>query len=377
MIYLDNAATTWQKPPEVYDAVMYAMKNASSPGRGAYSGARRASDIVFEARERLASLFNIDYPERIAFTCNSTQALNTGLKGIAESGDTIVISSMEHNSVLRPAYKMKDQGVNLKIVNADKNGIVNPEEIQKALYGGTKLLCLNHASNVCGSVNDIEKIGSMAKKMGVIFMVDVAQSAGTIPIDVKKCNIDILAFPGHKGLLGPQGTGGIYIGEGITLKTLTEGGTGSLSESYYQPDILPDRYESGTLNVPGIAGLSAGCKFILKHGIDSIAKSERELTKMLAEDLSVIPGVKLYGTGDYLNNAAVLSITTPMDCVELSGRLNSEYKISTRAGLHCAPLAHKTLGTFESGTTRFSPGIFNTKRDIKQTAYAVEKILQQ
>lgn len=377
MIYLDNAATSFLKPKSVREAVMRAMSSAASPGRGGYREAVKASEIVFSARESLARLFNINTPENIIFTNNATTAINTALKGAVGKYDNLAISSMEHNAVARPANKLSDEGVGLTLIKADSQGYVTAEAVDRVLAGNkVNLVCLIHASNVSGSLNDIEKIGKIVKKHNALFMVDASQSAGAVGIDVEKCNIDLLAFPGHKGLLGPQGTGGLYIRDGLMLNSLTEGGTGSMSESLKQPDILPDRFEAGTANVPGIAGLNAGAGYILKVGADNIGRKERELAKILAEDLSVINGVKVYGRPGGEESVGVVSITTPLGSVELSDMLSKEYNIAVRAGLHCAPLAHKTLGTIETGTVRFSPGIFTTKEQIKFTARAVSQCLK-
>ncbi len=376
MIYLDNAATTFQKPECVKNAVIYALNNYSSPGRGGYSLSLKAAETVYSAREALAELFNVKTPENIVFTDNATTAINTALKGILSPGDSFAISGMEHNAVARPSESLRKRGCHLYIAEGNPEGYVTKEAVKKALFPGMRLLCLIHSSNVCGSMNDLEAIGKEAKKLGIIFMVDASQSAGCTDIDVEKCGIDILAFPGHKGLLGPPGTGALYIREGVDLTPLTEGGTGSMSESLLQPSILPDRFESGTLNVPAIAGLLSGVKFILHHGAENIGKAENELTKLLAEDLSSISGINILGSPFSKDRTAVLSVASGKDCIKLSELLSKDYGICTRAGLHCAPLAHKTLGTFESGTIRFSPGIFTRRADIKKTALAVSKCLK-
>ncbi len=377
MIYLDNAATTFQKPECVKKAVINALNTCASPGRGGYILSRKASSVVYSAREALARLFNIPEPENIVFTNNATTAINTALKGVLKSGDKVLTTSMEHNSVLRPLKTLEKQGIETSYIKADSCGYISPEAVAKSLTPDTRLLCLIHSSNVCGSKNDLVSIGIEAKRKGVLFMVDASQSAGCSSIDVRRHNIDILAFPGHKGLLGPQGSGGLYIRKGIDISPLTEGGTGSMSESLLQPDIFPDRLESGTLCVPAIAGLLAGTNHILKVGAEEIGKYERYLTRILAEDLSAIRGVELKGSPFSENCSAVLSVVTPMDCFSLSDKLFKNHGICVRAGLHCAPLAHKTLGTFDTGTVRFSPGIYTTPRDIKKTVSAVSKCLKE
>lgn len=376
MIYLDNAATSFIKPSSVQKAVTDAIKSSASPGRGAYKAAKRASETLFAAREALCELFNIPSPENIIFTNNATSAINTAMKGIKTDG-AIAITKMEHNAVARPAKKLSDSGKKVVMVEADRDGFVTPEAVERVfLTSNVGALCMIHASNVSGSLNDIEAIGKIVKKHGAIFMVDASQSAGCTEIDTEACNIDLLAFPGHKGLLGPQGTGGLYIKEGIVLDTLTEGGTGSMSESLVQPDILPDRFEAGTQNVPGVAGLLAGVNFVLKNGAATIGEKERYLAKILAEDLSAIDGVKVYGRPGSKDSVGVVSVTTRLGSVELADMLAKDYSIAVRAGLHCAPLAHRTLGTLESGTVRFSPGFFTTKEDVKYAARAVAKCLK-
>ena len=377
MIYLDNAATTFLKPECVKKSVLYALNNLGSPGRGGYLPALRAAETVYSAREALARLFNIQTPESIVFTDNATTAINTALKGILSPGDSFAISGMEHNAVARPSESLKQKGCHLYIADGNSDGYITKEAVKKVIFPGMRLFCLIHSSNVCGSLNNLCDIGNEVKKLGLIFMVDASQSAGCTDIDVEKAGIDILAFPGHKALFGPQGIGGLYIREGINISPLTEGGTGSMSESLLQPTVLPDRFESGTLNVPAIAGLLSGVKFILRHGAENIGKAENELTKILAEDLSEIKGITLIGKPFSDEKTAVLSVSSDKDCIELSTLLFKNYGICTRAGLHCAPMAHRTLGTIEDGTIRFSPGIFTRKEDIKRTAYAVSRCLKE
>ncbi len=375
MIYLDNAATSFIKPDSVKKAVLFSLNNLSSPGRGSYKNSASASEIIFSAREALAKLFNIETPENIIFTDNATTSINTALKGLIKKGDSFLISSMEHNAVARPSHLLMEKGANLLFAKGNEKGFVEKDSVISSLTPDTKLVCLIHSSNVTGSINDIVKIGRELEKRNILFMVDASQSAGSVPIDVEKSCIDILAFPGHKGLLGPQGTGGLYIKEGIMPDSLTEGGTGSFSESLSQPSILPDRFESGTPNVPGIAGLLSGVNFILRHKVKNIHDYETELIKILAEDFSVIPKVKIMGTpGD--NTTSVLSIVTHMDSSLLAEKLYKNFGICVRAGLHCAPLAHETIGTLDTGTVRFSPGIFNTKEEMKKTAYALCRCLK-
>lgn len=376
MIYLDNAATTFPKPEDVYGAVMNCMKNyGANPGRAGHKLALSAGRIIYEARESLCRLFNIDNPMNIIFTYNATDSLNLAIKGILKKGDHVITTSMEHNSVIRPIKTLEELGIENTIVKCNELGELNIDDIKKAIKNNTKLIVTTHASNVCGTLIDIESIGKIAREIGIIYLVDVAQTAGVYDIDVKKMNIDMLALPGHKGLLGPQGTGVLYVREGINLIQLKEGGTGSKSEELTQPDIIPDRYESGTPNTPGIAGIDAGIKFILKEGIEKIRKHEEELTQYFIDGLNEIPTIKVYGLKNSKKQASVVSINIgDEDSSEISYILDSVFDIATRSGLHCSPLAHKTLGTFEQGTVRFSIGYFNTKKDIDKALDALKNI---
>ncbi|KXZ40750.1 cysteine desulfurase family protein [Alkalithermobacter thermoalcaliphilus JW-YL-7 = DSM 7308] len=379
MIYLDNAATTFPKPESVYNEVLNCMKNyGANPGRAGHKLALQAGRVIYETRENLCKLFNIRNPMNIIFTYNATDSLNLAIKGFLNSGDHVITTSMEHNSVIRPIKALEKIGVENTIVNCDKYGQLNVEDIKKAIKPNTKLIVTTHASNVCGTLIDIESIGKIAREMGITYLVDAAQTAGVYDIDVEKMNIDMLALPGHKGLLGPQGTGILYIKDGIDLRHLKEGGTGSKSEELTQPHILPDRYESGTPNTPGIAGLNEGVKFILKEGIDKIRKHEEELTEYFIKELEKIESVKIYGPKDVKKQCSVVSINIlDEDSSEISYILDSVFDIATRSGLHCAPLAHKTLGTFEQGTVRFSIGYFNTKKDIDKAIQALKVIDSQ
>ncbi|TEB07044.1 putative cysteine desulfurase [Pelotomaculum schinkii] len=376
MIYLDNAATSWPKPAAVYREMIRCIKEyGANPGRSGYRMAIRASEKIFECRENLAKLFGITDPLRIAFTSNATEAINLAVKGLLVPGDHVVLSSMEHNAVIRPLKKLETAGVQVSVVKTGPGGKIDSADIAEHIRRNTKLLIATHASNVTGTVNDLASLGRLAKEHKIAFMVDAAQTAGNIPINVERMNIDLLAFPGHKGLLGPQGTGGLYVRAGITLDTLKEGGTGSLSESPDQPDFLPDRYESGTLNTPGIAGLNEGVKFILKTGVDKIQNHERQLTGYMLEGLGEINKVKVYGIEDTEHRTGVISITIDgKDCHEVCGALDEKYDIAARSGLQCAYLAHETIGTQNKGTIRFSTGFFNTVEDIHKAVKAVKEI---
>lgn len=379
MIYFDNGATTFPKPDEVYDAVMKAMKEyGANPGRSGHKLAIRMGREIYETRELLAKLFNIDNPMNIIFTSNCTESLNLAIKGILSKGDHVITSSMEHNSVLRPLAALEKEGVELTIVKGDPTGKIKVEDIANSIRSNTKLIVITHVSNLTGTIMPIEEIGRIAKEKGILLLVDAAQSAGVYDIDVKKMNIDMLAFPGHKGLLGPQGTGGLYIKEGLLLKEIKQGGTGSFSHVLDMPDILPDRYESGTLNGPGIVGLGAGIRYILNKGIENIRKHEEELTKHFIEGLMQIDKVKVYGPLNEKEQGAVVSINIgDEDSSEISFILDEKYDIQVRPGLHCAPLAHKTIGTFEQGVVRFSFGPFNTHDELDYALKAIREIAKE
>ncbi len=367
MIYLDNAATTYPKPESVIKAVSEYMRNCgASPGRGGYSSAMQASSVVYECRENLASLFHLSDPERIIFTKNSTEAINTAIFGLVEKGDEIIISSMEHNAVLRPAHECTRRGAKLIVAHADCTGRVPPESIEKLITPKTKLICLIHSSNVCGTVNDIYSVAAIARRKGVLTLFDCAQSAGVIDIDAK--NFDMLAFSGHKGLLGPFGTGGLYVRDGISFSPLLFGGTGSLSESALMPAFLPDRLEAGTLNACGIAGLNEGVKFIMHEGVFD---KEKEITEYLYDNLKNISALTIPGLRE--RTSAVSVTIKGLDCIEAAEMLDSEYGIAVRSGLHCAPMAHRTLGTITTGTLRISPGFFTKRNDIDLLSAALMK----
>lgn len=367
MIYLDNAATSFPKPSEVYEEVLNCMKNyAANPGRGSYEMSVKAALKIMETREEVCKLFNIANPFNLIFTCNATEALNIGIKGVLNIGDHVISTVIEHNSVLRPLNSLSERGVEVTLVNVDKAGYVNIKDIKKEIKKNTKMIIINHVSNVLGSRQDIKNIGKISKENGIIFMVDASQSAGVIPIDVERDNIDLLAFSGHKGLLGPQGTGAVFIREGIKLKNFREGGTGSNSHFMVQPNFMPDQFESGTLNTPGIAGLCEGVKFIRKIGVESIQKSEEELILYLLEELKKLSYIKIYGSHSVKQRNSVLSFNVDgIDASIVGEQLNKE-GIAVRTGYHCAPLIHDVLGTEYAGTVRVSPGYFNTFDEIEK-----------
>lgn len=375
MIYLDNAATTFPKPDVVYDAVMDCMKNyCANPGRAGHRLSLRAGREIYDTRENLAKLFNIDNPMNIIFTSNATESLNLAIKGLLKTGDHVITTSMEHNSVIRPIMALEKIGVENTIVDCNEEGFLDINDLEKAIKPNTKLIVTTHASNVFGTLIDIKEVGLVAKKNNITYLVDASQTAGVYDIDVKNINIDILATAGHKSLLGPQGVGILYIKEGIDLDTLKEGGTGSQSEYLFQPQMLPDKYESGTHNTPAIAGLNAGVKYILDN-MDNIRRKEEELCEYMLSRLDEIKDIKIYGTKDIKKRVPVISINiADVDSGEITFILDSKYDIATRSGLHCSPLAHKTVGTIKQGTVRFSIGYFNTKDDIDRVIDALKKI---
>ncbi|MCL0037166.1 aminotransferase class V-fold PLP-dependent enzyme [Dehalococcoidia bacterium] len=375
MIYLDNAATSWPKPEAVYQAMNNFMRQVgASPGRSGHRLSIEAGRVVYETRESLARLFNIDDPLRIIFTSNATEALNVAINGVLRPGDHAITSSMEHNSVMRPLRALQERGVELTVVSCSKEGFLDPGGIKKAIKPNTRLIVLNHASNVVGTLLPVSEVGAIARRHGVLFCIDAAQSAGAYPLDVSFMKVDLLAFTGHKSLFGPQGTGGLYIRQGVedVVEPLMHGGTGSRSDSEHQPDFLPDKYESGTPNTVGLAGLGAGVQFVLSQGVDALREKEEKVMHHLIEGLGAIPGVTLYGSGDAREQVAVLSFNIAgIASSEVAMRLEEEYDILCRPGLQCAPIAHKTLGTFPGGTVRVSPGYFTTEDEADIVLRAV------
>lgn len=371
MIYLDNAATSYKKPDSVARALFSSTyKNSANAGRGGYDLSIESGEIIYETREKLADFFNIKNPERIALLKNTTEALNVGIKGVMLRGGHIITTSMEHNSVIRPIKSLQiEKGVSYSILKGNEKGELDLNKLERMIKKETRMIVMTHSSNVCGNIYDIKKAAEIAKRHNVIFMVDAAQSAGAVNIDAT--DIDLLAFPGHKGLLGPMGTGGLYVKEGINLKTIVEGGTGSLSESLKQPDFMPDMLESGTMNVPAIAGLSKALDFLKKTGTKTIYEYEESLLRRFEEGLKNMKGIELYGGNEKTAICAFNIIGR--DCVEVAQILNDKYGICVRAGLHCAILAHNTLKTEKTGCIRASFGFFNT---IKEVDYAIDAIYE-
>lgn len=362
----------------VYQAMENFLRHTgASPGRSGHRLSIESGRVVYEAREIIAQLFNLDDPLRVIFTKNATEALNLAICGVLRPGDHVITSSMEHNSVVRPLRFLEEQGVLVTVVPCFKNGLIDPREVEKTIKPQTRLIILNHASNVVGTLQPAEEIGAIARRNKVFFCLDTAQTAGAYPIDMKSMNIDLLAFTGHKSLFGPPGTGGLCLARGVekNLDPLIRGGTGSASESEYQPDFLPDKYESGTPNTAGLAGLTAGVGFVLKQGIEVIRSREVELIQLLLGGLKKIPGVTLYGCPQAHERVAVVSFTMDgLTSAEMAMKLDDEFDIMCRPGLQCAPRAHQTIGTFPSGTVRLSPGYFTAETDIHATLNAIAKI---
>ena len=374
MIYLDNAATTMKKPQCVIDAVVAAMSHMGNAGRGATSAALDASRIIYDTREKISDLFNLQNPSRVAFTCNSTESLNTAIKGILSSGDHAITTALEHNSVLRPLYDLQAKGMELSIVDCDENGNIDYNDFEKLIKENTKAIVCTHASNLVGNVLDVKKIGSIAKKHNLIFIVDASQSAGVFPIDMQDMNIDILCFTGHKGLLGPQGTGGICVREGIDVRPLKVGGSGVNTFSKEQPVEMPTHLEAGTLNGHAIAGLNAALDYLKEEGIDNIQKREEELMFRFYNGIKDIKDIKIFGNFENKRAAIVTFNVGDIDSAAFSDELSFAYDISTRAGAHCAPLMHKAMNTVEQGAVRFSFSHYNTEEEIDTAIKAVKEI---
>ncbi len=376
MIYLDNAATSRPKPPEVIQAMNDFLNDVcANSGRSGHRLAIQASRIVYEAREAIAELFNVADPLRVVFTMNATESLNLAMRGSLYPGDHVITSSMEHNSVMRPLRALEAQGVEVTVLQCSEQGFLYPGDVDKAIEPHTKMVVINHGSNVTGSLAPVEEIGLITRECGLFFVLDAAQTAGAYPIDTQKMNVDLLAFTGHKSLCGPPGTGGLYIREGVRLEPLKWGGTGSRSEEEYQPDFLPDMYESGTPNLVGIAGLGAGIQFVMREGVKAIRKRERDLTQRLIDGLLDISGVIVYGDLNADHQIGVVSFNiVGVSQSDIGLRLDEEYEIMCRVGLHCAPAAHKTIGTFPDGTVRFGLGTFTTKEEIDMAIQAVRNL---
>ncbi|WP_434298000.1 aminotransferase class V-fold PLP-dependent enzyme [Clostridium sporogenes] len=381
-IYLDNAATTYPKPEKVYSSILNYMKNiGASPGRGGYENALTGDRMVYKCRQSLINLFNFNKIENVVFTSNITASLNILIKSIVKDDWHVITSSMDHNSVIRPLVSLeKSNKIELDILNCSEEGLINIDDFKNAIKDNTKLVVLSHASNIVGTIQPLETIGKICKEKGIYFIIDSAQTAGVLPLDFQNLNCNALAFTGHKALLGPQGIGGFIIDDKLNniATNFIEGGTGSLSESTLQPDFLPDKFESGTMNTPGIAGLLAGIEYINEEGLNIIKEREEYLSREFINGLLNIDSIKVYGPLDASLRTATISInSSKIDNSELGFLLDSEFGIMVRTGLHCAPLAHKTIGSFPQGTLRFSFGAFNDIKDINYALYALNSILSR
>jgi cysteine desulfurase family protein len=381
IIYFDNAATSWPKPPETTAAMQNYLQNiGGSPGRSGHRLSVEAARIVYDTREKLAQLFNVADPLRIVLTRNATEGLNIAVFGFLKPGDHVITSGMEHNSVMRPLRAMEARGVAITVVPCAIDGLIDPEDIVKAIKKNTKAIFITSASNVTGTVMPVSDIGRITREHGLVLCVDAAQTAGCYPIDVAEMNVDLLAFTGHKALFGPSGTGGLYIREGLekSIEPICVGGTGSRSEVEEQPDFMPDRFEAGTPNTVGIAGLKAGVEFVLSKGVAQIKNREEKLVKLFIEGVSDLPGIILYGQKSAEPRTPVVSFNIAgMDPAAAALELDEQFGIMSRSGLHCAPAAHKTIGTYPMGTVRFSFSCFNTEEQIISSIEALREISQK
>jgi len=376
MIYLDNSATSFPKPKGMLRAMYECMSEyCGNPGRSGHSMSMKTSEAIYRTRKELGKLFHIGDCSRIIFTSNTTEALNLGLKGILKQGDHVLTTAMEHNSVLRPLKALEASGVETTIVRCSGDGTLNMDLLIKEIRDNTRLIVCTHASNVTGTIMPVREIGNLAKQRNILFMVDAAQSAGCLPIDVNAMNIDLLALPGHKGLLGPMGTGMLYVRENINLKPLKEGGTGTRSRDLDQPSEFPEGFEAGTVNAPGIVGLGYSSNYVARLGVENIAAYEEELVRELDEALRNMNGITVYGPWNCKKKTGIVTFNVKnLGCEEVCDILDSRYGIASRGGFHCAALAHKTIGTYETGAVRMSVGPFNTKREINMAIEAVYQL---
>ncbi|MGI6361613.1 MAG: aminotransferase class V-fold PLP-dependent enzyme [Bacillota bacterium] len=379
MIFFDNAAGSHPKPPQVREGLLRSCeKYGANPGRGAYKMSLAASRLLFNTRERLAKLFGCADVSRVVFTAGATAALNQALKGVLKKGDHVIYSGMEHNAVWRPLKHLESLGIiTTTCIKADKWGYVSAKDFSAAMQKNTRMLVCTHASNVTGSVQPIKQIGCFAKEKDLLFLVDAAQSAALIPIDMQKMNISLLAFAGHKTLYGPAGIGGLCVADDVEIRPLINGGTGSNSQKWQQPEVFPDRLESGSLNMPGIAGLSGSLDFLDKFTPQEIYDYTQQLADCFCERISELPDVCLFVPPSRIKpRVPVVSLTVKeRDVSEVAWLLDNQYNICVRAGLHCTPLAHQAIGSLETGTLRFSFGVFNTKKEINQAVEAMRQII--
>ena len=381
MIYLDNAATSWPKPPEVLQAMTDVLERAGgNPGRSGHRLSIAAARVIYDTREALARFFGISDPLRVIFTGNATHAINLALKGMLKPGDHVVTSSMEHNAVMRPLRGLEKQGIQLSVVSCAADGSLDVKDLERAMKASTRLVVITHASNVVGTLLPVAEIASIVHQSGALLLVDAAQTAGVMEINMSGMGIDLLAFTGHKELQGPPGIGGLVISNNVdaaTIEPMVQGGTGSRSESEEQPEDLPDKFESGTANLAGIAGLGAGLKWLTDRGIGEIREHLKKLNQTFVYGLSALPEVNIYGTLDPERSMAIVSFTvTGKHVSEIGLRLDEEYGVLARVGLHCAPAAHKTIGSFPEGTVRLAPGVFTTLDDVQEAIEAISKVVR-
>lgn len=377
MIYFDNAATTMQKPECVKMAVADAIGSFGNDGRGVHDASLSAGRIIYDTREKLSNLFHGDGPARVAFTANSTESLNIAIKGILSPGDHVITTELEHNSVLRPLYELERTGVELSIIHSNKKGKISYEDFEEAVRPNTKAIICTHGSNLTGNLVDLKRVGQIAKENGLLFVVDASQTAGVFDIDMKEMQIDILCFTGHKGLLGPQGTGGLVVAEGVTVRPLLSGGSGIDTYNKRHPDKMPTALEAGTLNGHGIAGLHAALEYIEDTGLESIREAELKLMWHFYEGVSQIEGVTIYGDFSVRERCPIVTLNIQdYDSSEVSDCLSMDYDIATRPGAHCAPLMHQALGTMEQGAVRFSFSHFNTMREVDIAIEAIKELAE-
>lgn len=381
MIYLDNAATSYPKPKEMLEQMTYFITNVgSNVNRGIYGNAYEAESVVLETRQKLCKLFDFPYEDHVVFTQSITYAFNMIIYGLFQKGDHVLISGMEHNAVVRPLYQKKKEGVEVSVIPCTKEGELCLSDMEHLVQKNTKAVIVTAASNVCGTILPLKKIGEFCKKNNLLFLVDTAQGAGAMPISMREMNIDLLAFTGHKGLLGPQGIGGFLVEKELAkqMKPVIVGGTGSFSEQEDMPSTMPDKFEAGTMNLPGIYGLYGSLQYLENEELDTIYQKEKELLQVFLDELHTIEGIRVIGKKDCSNRLATVSIQCDfVDEAELAFLLEQKYGIMTRVGLHCAPLAHKTLGTFPRGTLRFSIGYHTKMEDISSVIKAIKEIKQQ
>ncbi len=375
MIYFDNAASSMPKPPEVAEAICQALQSMGNAGRGAHAASLESARTIYDTRALLSDFFGLGDPSGVAFCSNSTEALNTAIKGLFVPGDHVITTVLEHNSVLRPLYELEEKGLELSFVPADKKGFPDYEAFEKLIRKNTKAIICTHASNLTGNLLDIERIGRICKEHGLLFLLDASQTAGVMDIDMQKMQIDVLCFTGHKSLLGPQGTGGLCVRKGIQIRPLKSGGSGILTYSKKHPDQMPTALEAGTLNGHGIAGLHAAVEFLKRTGLEQIRKKERSLLQRFYEGIKELPDIKIYGDFSSFDRCAILALNiSDYDSSEVADELAQDYGICTRPGAHCAPLMHESLGTVSQGAVRFSFSYFNTEEEIDSAIKALRKM---